>query len=110
MLFIMLNEAYPFDRHDGKELMYEKQMTRNYHLEETVDRKVTDLAKDIIHVMLEPDAKKRPDIFLVCKHPWFPIVLREAELLGLVAPSRLGSSSDSALVNRRPSTNTRQNK
>ena len=84
MLFIMLNQEYPFDRHDGKDLMYEKQMTRQYQMSEDIDRKCSECVKDLIRVMLEPDAKKRPDIFKVCTHPWFPLILREAELLGLV--------------------------
>ena len=84
MLFIMLNQEYPFDRHDGKELMYEKQMTRQYQLAEDIERKCSDEVKDLIRIMLEGDAKKRADIFKVCSHPWFPLILREAELLGLV--------------------------
>ena len=64
--------------------MYEKQMTRNYKLQDKIESKCTDEVKDLIRVTLEPDAKKRPDIFKVCAHPWFPIILREAELLGMI--------------------------
>ena len=84
MLFVMLNQVYPFDRHEGKEEMYAKQMNRDYHLSEEVERRCSDEAKDLIREMLEPDVKKRIDIFKVCQHPWFPIITREAELLGQV--------------------------
>jgi len=105
MLFIMLNEEYPFDRKAGKDEMYQKQMTRDFHLSEEVDGRSTDLVKDLLNFMLEPDAKKRPDIFKVCQHPWFPIVLRENEILGQVAPGSTGSAT--ALVPTRARSNTR---
>ncbi|KAH9398129.1 hypothetical protein TYRP_019135 [Tyrophagus putrescentiae] len=100
MLFVMINQNYPFDRHDGKEVMYEKQMTREYHLEEEVARRCTDELKDVIALMLEPEVKKRVDIFSLCQHPWFPIILREHELLGMVPTLTTPGSASSLNVRR----------
>ena len=79
MLFIMLNQIYPFDRRD-KTKMYEHQMTRSYAFQEEVEIKLTSEVKDLVHQMLEPEPAKRPTIIDVCLHGWFPIVLLEAEM------------------------------
>ena len=100
MLFVMINQNYPFDRHDGKEVMYERQMIREYRLEEDVARRCTDELKDLIALMLEPEEKKRIDIFTLCQHPWFPIVLREQELLGLVPTLTTPGSASNLSVRR----------
>ncbi|KAI2805296.1 hypothetical protein RDWZM_008611 [Blomia tropicalis] len=80
MLFIMLNQIYPFDRHD-KVKMYNDQMTRNYKLQETVETRSSAQVKDLIDLQLEPDPSKRPTIQSLCKHCWFPIILNESELI-----------------------------
>lgn len=100
MLFVMLNKEYPFDRHDGKETMYEKQMKRDYHMDEEVARRSTDEVKDVIEQMLEPDVKKRVDIFSLCQHPWFPVILREMEILGQVPIYTTAGSASSLNVRR----------
>ena len=79
MLFIMLNKLYPFDRNEGKELMYHKQMKKDYHLQKDIDAKVSATVKDLIDKLLEPVEADRPDIWTICKHPFFPIAHQEAD-------------------------------
>ena len=78
MLFIMINQVYPFDRHN-KDKMYENQMKKVYKLQESVDIKVSNEIKELIKLLLEPDPERRPCIKEVCDQPWFPIILQELE-------------------------------
>lgn len=80
MLFIMINKIYPFDRHD-KQKMYECQLNRQYKLQDSIEEKSSNDIKDLIRILLEPDPEHRPNIREICEHPWFPIVLRENEIL-----------------------------
>lgn len=77
-LFIMLNQTYPFDRHD-KEIMISKQMQKQYAFMDDIDAKLTAEAKELVAIMLEPSPTKRPTITAVCQHGWFPVVLSEAD-------------------------------
>ena len=61
--------------------MYERQMTRDYHLQKDIEQKSSDQIKWLIDFMLEPDAKKRPTILEVLAHPWIPIIHQEAVML-----------------------------
>lgn len=76
MLFIMVNQVYPFDRHN-KEKMYDNQMKKNYKLRDSVELKVSNEVKDLIRILLEPEPEKRPTIKEVCDHVWIPIILQE---------------------------------
>lgn len=78
MLFIMVNQVYPFDRHN-KDKMYENQMTRNYHLQESIAAKLSNEVKELIRISLEPYPEKRPPIKEICDHPWFPIIHQEMD-------------------------------
>ncbi|KAI2805308.1 hypothetical protein RDWZM_008613 [Blomia tropicalis] len=83
MLFIMLNQIYPFDRHD-KVKMYNDQMHRNYKLQDSVEAKTSSEGKSLITILLEPEATKRPTIQEVCKHEWFPIILDEYSFMNKI--------------------------
>lgn len=77
-LFIMLNQTYPFDRHD-KEAMMRKQMLKQYAFQGDIDAKLTTEVKGLVALMLEPSPPNRPSIMAVCQHAWFPVVLAEAD-------------------------------
>lgn len=77
-LFIMLNQTYPFDRHD-KDAMISKQLTKQYAFQENVDSKLTAEVKELVALMLEPSPTRRPTIIAVCGHGWFPVVLSETD-------------------------------
>lgn len=80
LLFIMINQKYPFDKSD-RIRMFENQMSKNYHLEKEIEDNTTLELKNLIEICLEPIPERRPSIEDVCLHPWFPIVLRETEIL-----------------------------
>ncbi|UXI17538.1 serine/arginine-rich splicing factor 1-like [Sarcoptes scabiei] len=80
MLFVMINKIYPFDKSDTKK-MYENQMNKDYRLQKSIEDRCSDELKDLIRILLEPKFAERPGIVEVCNHPWFPIVLRESEII-----------------------------
>lgn len=81
MLFIMVNQLYPFDRHEGKERMYERQLARDYRLQADIELKSSVELKSLIHLLLEPVEKKRPTIGQLLEHPWVPLIHRESKCI-----------------------------
>ena len=98
MLFIMLNQDYPFDRHD-KEKMYYHQIHRIYSFQEGIDEKLSSSVKSLVYLLLTPEPEQRPTIWEVCEHRWFPIVLREAEITQLTSSSKSSSKIKAATKN-----------
>ena len=96
MLFIMLAKEYPFDkREENVESTMRAMMDSQWRLPDEVDKKCAKSVKNLIGVLLEPDPKKRPDVFVVCCHKWIPIIHRETELLGLVPNTARRTSTPS---------------
>jgi len=93
MLFIMLNQDYPFDRHAGKDRMYEAQMKRAYRLRESVAEELSSDARELIDLLLEPLPDKRPTIQEMCKHGWFPVVLSEGEILASSSGTNINAAN-----------------
>ena len=89
-LFIYHNR---FNRND-KKLMYQNQMMRNYAFQELVNAKLTEDAKELVALQLEPDALKRPTIIQICQHGWFPIVLMESEIAALSTSSKSNAEQE----------------
>ena len=79
MLFIMINQQYPFDRKQPKDVMAQQQWRKDYHLQPTIEQKVSIEIRHLITITLEPDETLRPDIWTVCRHPFFPSVHQEDE-------------------------------
>lgn len=79
MLFAMFNKKLPFNSNDDSERMFEKMVNRNYKLAEQVEVSISKEAKELIHLMLEPSEKKRPNIETVANHQWMPSILLEAD-------------------------------
>ena len=78
MLFIMINQIYPFDKND-MDKMYVNQITRAYKLQPHIEARISNELKDLIRCQLEPKPTKRPNINQVCEHVWFPVILKEFE-------------------------------
>lgn len=64
-LYVMLNDRLPFPFHDIK-LMIKKQLSRDYKFKNVCSEQVSNL----VALMLEPDAGKRPTCQDVAKHSW----------------------------------------
>ncbi|CAG2165667.1 unnamed protein product, partial [Oppiella nova] len=77
-LFIILNYEYPFNGDDPKETLLEKQNKRQYTLQKTIDKKLSQLAKDLIRKLLEPNPNQRISITDV----YYPIVRSEGDRAG----------------------------
>lgn len=58
--------------------MHQRQLERNYHLQADIQAKTSPSLKNLIDLLLEPVAAKRPSIGEVLAHPWVPIVHHEA--------------------------------
>lgn len=80
-LFILTNKVYPFDRHEGAKRMYQRQIERDYHLQADIQAKTSPSLKNLIDLLLEPVAGKRPSIGEVIAHSWVPIIHQEAAYL-----------------------------
>lgn len=80
VLFIMINQVYPFDRNEPRSVMYNKQMKRNYHLQSKIESIISNNLKHLINTLLEPIPSKRPSIDQLCRHQWFPIIYQELNI------------------------------
>ncbi|KAI2797896.1 hypothetical protein RDWZM_007547 [Blomia tropicalis] len=80
MFFIMLNQKYPFEKREGKQRMYQRQMEKDYHLKPEIKTKVSQQATQMIDFLLEPNQTLRPNVDQICQHPWFPIAHLQLEL------------------------------
>ena len=68
LLFLLLNDDFPFGG-NGKELeMYEMQNDRKYVF---FNKTLTDGAKQVIKLHFEPDPKKRSSFEQILTHAWF---------------------------------------
>lgn len=79
MLFIMLNQVYPFNKSEPIEVMAKKMIDRDYHFQPDIDRKVSPCAKHLISLLLEPIEAQRACIWTVCQHPFFPKMYQELD-------------------------------
>ena len=77
----MFNKEYPYKKKEERDNKLAKMKVREYHFEKTVEHKISNMAKDLVWSLLEPDFTKRLDIQSVCDHRWFPIILQEAKFL-----------------------------
>lgn len=101
-LFIMANQVYPFDRHEGAKRMLQRQLDRDYHLQADIQAKSSAPLKALIDLLLEPAAERRPSITEVLAHPWVPIIHQEA--------ARLQEKSSAGAAGGGPSDKSKQTK
>ncbi|EEB17054.1 cAMP-dependent protein kinase catalytic subunit, putative [Pediculus humanus corporis] len=69
ILYIMLNKAMPFDDTNIKRL-YEQQTSRKWKFRAKVENILTDQAKKLVTLMLEPDVTKRLSMYQILNSDW----------------------------------------
>lgn len=69
VLYVMVNNTLPFDDSDVAK-MIQRQISRSWKFSSKVTDVLSQELKDLIQVMLEPNADKRPNMKQILKHPW----------------------------------------
>lgn len=70
ILFIMLNAAMPFDDKNVKKLLRD-QKARNYKFRTSIEQKLTTKCKDLVSLILDPDAMTRWTLDRIETSRWF---------------------------------------
>lgn len=70
VLYIMLCDSLPFSFKNLNQML-DNQLHRRWKFHPKVDSNISDLAKDITRLMLEPDVKKRKTSTALLLHSWF---------------------------------------
>lgn len=70
ILFIMLNAAMPFDDKNVKKLLRD-QKARNYKFRMSIEQKLTTKCKDLVSLILDPDAMTRWTLDRIEMSRWF---------------------------------------
>ena len=68
-LYVMLNDGLPFKFHDIASML-QCQLTKNWKFKARVATQISDVAKDLVTRMLEPDVKLRITCAEIVIHPW----------------------------------------
>jgi serine kinase len=68
-LYVMLNDGLPFKFHEIT-VMLQSQLTKDWKFKSRVANQVSDVAKDLVSRMLDPDVKARITTVEIIGHPW----------------------------------------
>ncbi len=68
LLFLLLNDDFPFLGNGREAEMVELQRDRNYTF---YNDHLSGGAQEVLHLHLEPDPQKRPTMDRILAHPWF---------------------------------------
>lgn len=69
LLYVLLNSKLPFNDNDTKKLL-RRQMDRKYNFS---NKQLTNEAKDVVHMHLNPNPTQRPSMSEILAHRWFKV-------------------------------------
>ncbi|KAK6635568.1 hypothetical protein RUM43_007534 [Polyplax serrata] len=89
ILYIMLNKAMPFDDTNIKRL-YEQQTNKKWKFRAKVENALTEQAKKLVTLMLEPDVTKRLNMYQILNSDW---IAMDPRLMVMTPAERMAVTS-----------------